>query len=154
MQADVLAQEPGSIELPACMDSWDALFGFVQAEAHRAWQGGPKEYGMILACEELLSNIIRHADAGGDRTVVIRINSRIERTQDRHFLKLQISDNGIPYDPHFESISTEPQEIPIEERPIGGLGLFLVKSSVDDVVYAYTQGRNTYTLASELPPLP
>lgn len=154
MQADALDQEPGSIELPACMDSWDALFGFVQAEAQRAWRGGPKEYGMILACEELLSNIIRHADVNGDRAVVIRISSRIVRAQDRLFVQLQISDNGIAYDPHFETIDTEPQEIPIKERAIGGLGLFLVKNSVDNVAYAYSEGCNTYTLTSELPPLP
>lgn len=150
MQADMLAEERGSIELPASMDYWDELFDFVQSEAQSVLQASSKEYGMILACEEILSNMIRYADSGDGDPPTIRIVSRIHADPGGRCFQLQISDSGSPYDPKLDGIASEVQDVPIEERPIGGLGLFLVKSSVDHVSYAREEGRNVYTLTDDL----
>lgn len=136
------------LELPASMDSWDDLFGFVQGEATRCLGGHPKEYPLVLACEELLSNMIRYnprfADDGSP--VTIRICSQVQRKAGELLYRLQFSDNGPPFDPQFETLDASVTEVPIQKRQVGGLGLFLIKTSVDEVDYGYVDRRNLYTI--------
>jgi anti-sigma regulatory factor (Ser/Thr protein kinase) len=63
---------------------------------------------------------------------------------------LQFSDNGPPFDPQFEMLDTSVADVPIQKRQIGGLGLFLIKTSVDKVDYAYVDRRNLYTIDTRL----
>lgn len=140
--------EPHSIERPASMEYWDDLFGFVQSEAHQYLDGHAKEYQLVLACEELISNMIRYNTGVSDvgLPVAIRICSRLTKMPPYGIYRLQISDDGSPFDPHFESLNTDVPLVPIEERKIGGLGLFIIKTSVDRLNYSYKDGRNVYTL--------
>lgn len=143
-----------SLELPASMDFWDDLFGFVQSETLRCIGGDAKEYPLVLACEELLSNIIRYnyGDTENRSLVTILILSSWEKRDSDLLFRLQISDNGVPFDPHFETIDTSIADIPIEKRKVGGLGLFLIKTSVDHIDYRYVNRRNTYTFDTLLNP--
>lgn len=142
-----------SLERGASMEAWDELIGFIQEQVERALPGSPKGYGMVLAAEELLSNMIRvasEAPAEGSGPCRIRCRTLLEEeTQPRRFV-LEISDDGMAFDPHFEAIPDALPSIPVEQRRIGGLGLFLVKSSVDDARYSYLEGRNTYLLSAIL----
>lgn len=151
MAADGLAEAAGSLELPADMDHWDELFGFVQAQAQRQLQGNAKEYGLILACEELLSNIIRYnpSIAPDGEPMRIRIDASLINASPRRF-RFQISYNGPAFDPQFETLSTSVDDTAIESRKIGGLGLFLIKNSVDHVHYSFHGNRNTYTVDTDL----
>jgi anti-sigma regulatory factor (Ser/Thr protein kinase) len=57
-------------------------------------------------------------------------------------------DNGIPYDPLAKA---DPDvTLSAEERQIGGLGIFMVKKSMDDVKYEYLDGHNILTLKKGL----
>lgn len=152
MQSGELNPSQRSLELTASMDCWDDLFGFVQDEAHRCLQGHAKEYALVLACEELISNMIRYNSGLREdgSPVTIRILSTVLGDSLSGVYQLQISDNGPVFDPCFESLDTSMSEIPIEERKIGGLGLFLIKTSVDRVAYSYLDGRNLYTIETEL----
>lgn len=151
MAGDGLGETAGRLELPADMDHWDELFGFVQAEAERHLQGNAKEYGLILACEELLSNIIRYnpSTAPDGEPMKISIDSILIATTPSQF-RLQISYNGVPFDPNFDALSTSVDDTAIESRKIGGLGLFLIKNSVDHVNYAFSGNRNVYTVDTDL----
>ena len=64
---------------------------------------------------------------------------------------LQIEDDGPPFDPQLEQERNIDTEAHIANRPIGGLGLFLVQQSVDLAVYQYIDGRNQYRLYVDLP---
>ena len=152
MQPGELDPSARSLELPASMDDWDDLFGFVQSEVTRSLGGNAKEYSLVLACEELLSNIIRYnSGLREDGTpVTILIRSQLQRIDGTSLFQLQISDNGPPFDPRFETLDTSVTDVPIEERKVGGLGLFLIKTSVDHVDYAYVDGRNLYTIDTRL----
>lgn len=143
-----------SLELPASMDYWDDLFGFVQTEAHRGLDGNAKEYRLVLACEELISNIIRYnSGLTEDGTpVTIRILSSLPDDDAPASYRLEISDNGPAFDPRFETLDTSVAEVPIETRKVGGLGLFLIKTSVDEVTYRYEDRRNLYTMVTRLEP--
>jgi len=152
MQPGELDSSARSLELPASMDTWDDLFGFVQSEVTRHLSGHAKEYSLVLACEELLSNIIRYnSGLTEDGTpVTIRIRSLLQQGEGVPVFQLQISDNGPPFDPRFETLDTSVAEVPIEQRKVGGLGLFLIKTSVDHVGYAYVDQRNLYTIDTRL----
>lgn len=148
MQPGAIEPSARSLELPASMEDWDDLFGFVQSEVTRCLDGHSKAYPLVLACEELLSNIIRYnSGLTEDGTpVTIRIRSQLQQSSAAPLFQLQISDNGPPFDPRFETLDTSVSEVPIEQRKVGGLGLFLIKTSVDHVGYAYVDRRNLYTL--------
>lgn len=151
MQAGDWDQTAVSLERPASMDTWDDLFGFVQTSASEHLQGHSKEYGLLLACEELISNIIRYnpSTAPDGSPLTIRIRSGWAQPGDHPLYRLEISDNGIPFDPRFDTIGAAVDEVPIETRPIGGLGLFLIKSSVDHVAYVHHDQHNVYTIDTD-----
>ena len=59
---------------------------------------------------------------------------------------IEIEDNGIHFDPDFADERQIELNQPIEQRQVGGLGLFLVQKSVDRVEYAWINDRNRYRL--------
>ena len=68
----------------------------------------------------------------------------IENEQDDTSLKLTISDTGTPFDP----LSAEEPDIhqPGRERKIGGLGIMMVKTTMDEIQYEYKDGKNILTI--------
>ena len=85
---------------------------------------------------ELFSNIAQYAYAPGTGPATVRV----ETEEDPRAVILTFIDRGIPYNP----LAAEDPDItaPAEERSIGGLGVFLVKKTMDDVRYEYREGRN------------
>ena len=57
---------------------------------------------------------------------------------------LEFLDNGRPFDPL--TVSEADTTLPAGEREIGGLGILLVKKSMDQISYAYKDGKNILTL--------
>ena len=58
-------------------------------------------------------------------------------------LTIQISDDGVPYNPLAKPDAVTPDDI--MEVPIGGLGILMAKKSVDDMRYEYVDGSNVLT---------
>jgi anti-sigma regulatory factor (Ser/Thr protein kinase) len=57
---------------------------------------------------------------------------------------IQFVDKGIPYDPLAKA---DPDvTLSAEERKIGGLGIYLIKNTMDDVIYEYKDGHNMLTI--------
>jgi serine/threonine-protein kinase RsbW len=92
-----------------------------------------------LALDELLTNTISYGfDDAGDH----RIN--IAMSLDGDLLTVELVDDGKPFDPLG---STEPDIAqPVESRPVGGLGVFLVRKLMDRVDYRRVSGKNQVTL--------
>ena len=65
---------------------------------------------------------------------------RVEVEKDPPAVSITFIDHGIPYDP----LAKEDPDITLsaEERSIGGLGIFMVKKSMDDIDYEYKDGQN------------
>ena len=59
---------------------------------------------------------------------------------------LDLVDTCSRFDPQFEKIPSRMDDVPVQQRAIGGLGLFLVKTSVDEVQHSYADGMNHYRL--------
>lgn len=147
-----------TIRKPAVMDHWDALMDFVREQVERNLGSTKKSYGVLLAAEELLSNIVREREGCDDHeanpeadSTHVEVSSWHDSGVQPEIFELILRDDGPAFDPHFDAIPTEHPEIPVEQRRIGGLGLFLVKNSVEQVSYAYVDGHNVYQLTTSLP---
>lgn len=128
------------------MDSWDNLMDFISTETIKYIPGNKKSYGLKLAAEEIISNIIRVSEC--KEGVIVKILSQKYTTKERKSIfELVIADNGIHFDPEFDSLEPPLPDIKIYDRKIGGLGLFLVKNSCDSVNYTYKDLFNIYTLS-------
>ena len=57
-------------------------------------------------------------------------------------------DQGVPFDP----LKNEDPDtgLPAEERDLGGLGIFMVKKSMDEISYAYRDGKNILSIKKQL----
>ncbi len=98
-----------------------------------------------LALEEAATNVVLYAYEGKEGMVVIDAFYTSEH------LKFVITDNGIPFDPtQKEDADTT---LSAEERPIGGLGIFLVRQIMDDVIYERKGENNILTLVKYLKPV-
>lgn len=94
-----------------------------------------------LALEELLTNTIKYgyADRGAHEIVV-------ELRQSGDGVTVEIVDDGQPFDP--TQAPTPDLRASIEQRTIGGLGLHLVRTLMDEVRYHRDDGRNRVTLVN------
>jgi anti-sigma regulatory factor (Ser/Thr protein kinase) len=96
-------------------------------------------YLATLALEELVTNCIKYG-YGDEDDHVIRV--RIELTPGG--MTVLVEDDGRPFNP---LVQAEPDtNLPIEERPIGGIGLHLLRKLSDRMEYAWKDGRNRVTL--------
>jgi serine/threonine-protein kinase RsbW len=98
--------------------------------------------GMNVALDELLTNTVSYGLAGAAGEVTVAG----ELQQDR--LTVTISDDGKPFDPFQRSAPDT--TLSVEDRPIGGLGIHLVRHLVDDVSYQRRDGRNVVALTRRL----
>lgn len=92
-----------------------------------------------LALEESVVNVMEYAYPKGTSGTV-----NIVSTIDGDFMQFVISDSGKPFDPTKQK--NVDINLPAEERPIGGLGIFLVRQIMDTVKYERVDGRNILTL--------
>lgn len=93
-----------------------------------------------IVAEEIFVNIANYAyteKENGIATIIFESYMPGE-------VKLTFIDYGVPYNP----LNKENPDItlPEDQRPIGGLGIFMVKKSVDDIRYEYDKGRNILTI--------
>ena len=93
-----------------------------------------------IAVEEIFVNIASYAYA--PETGNVRI--RVEASGEKAMASITFEDSGIPYDP----LKKEDPDVTLsaEERKIGGLGIYMVKQSMDQVRYEYRDGKNILTL--------
>lgn len=97
-------------------------------------------FAITLALEEMISNTIKYGYED-QHAHVIEVEVRIA---DR-CVEIEIRDDGHPFDPFSQE---EPDtSLPPEERPIGGLGIHLVKNMLDSCAYAREDGRNIVRVA-------
>ena len=96
-------------------------------------------YAVRLACEEVIVNIISYAyPAGVDGYIELDI------TRESNELRIEICDGGKPFNPVERQAPDVTQHL--DDRDIGGLGIYLVLQTMDRVTYLYEEGRNKLVL--------
>lgn len=113
---------------------------FVESELEKADFPMKAVTQISIAIDEIFSNIVNYGypDKKGPITVSLNI------ADEGRTARLTFVDEGIPYNP---VIKDDPDvTLSIDERQIGGLGIFMVKKSMDDMRYRYENGCNILTI--------
>ncbi len=88
-----------------------------------------------LVLEELALNIINHGHDDGLHEIEIKLTSEAEA------LTIEVTDDGKPFDP-LTHIRPPDAMGSLEDRPVGGLGIHLVRTMMDELRYKREGGRN------------
>ncbi|MBR4688428.1 MAG: SpoIIE family protein phosphatase, partial [Bacteroidales bacterium] len=118
------------------------LAAFMETIAAETKMDSSLAMSMNLALEEAVSNVILYAyPQGSDGLVDIEAFIREDR------LDFIITDSGVPFDP--TSVADPDLTLDVKDRPVGGLGIYLVKSIMDHVSYAREEGKNILSMTKK-----
>ena len=132
-----------SIVLPNDVQEVTKLADFVDEFCEAIGADMSMTMSLNLALEEVVVNVMSYAypkDSKGEVTIHAEFENDI--------LTFIVIDNGIPFDP----TKTEDADTTLsaEERPIGGLGIHLVRTIMDTIAYEYVNGQNVLTISKKL----
>lgn len=128
------------LTVEAIVEQIETVTEFVNAELEKLDCPMKARIQLDIAIDEIVSNIAYYAY--GEKTGSVTV--RIEALQKENGVQLMFLDSGVPYDPltrQDPDISAE-----IEDRKEGGLGIFLVRKTMDDMKYEYKDGQNCLTI--------
>ena len=132
-----------TLHLPEDQDALDQVFDAMDRVAEDDdWPVAPA-YQVRLALEELVLNVINYGFEGEAGRIDIDISSEAGA------VTIGIADNGKAFDPTHDARQPD-VHAGLEERPIGGLGVHLVKQMMDEFRYAREDGRNVVTIVKRL----
>jgi anti-sigma regulatory factor (Ser/Thr protein kinase) len=135
------------INLPGILASLEVIRDYVRAAAHEVGLDRKRTYRLSLAVDEIATNIISHGyeEAGyvGEIDVIAKISDGT--------LTIVLEDTAVPYDPH-KADNPDDLDAPLEDRDIGGLGVFLAIQYVDEFRYERIADRNLHTFIMKATP--
>jgi anti-sigma regulatory factor (Ser/Thr protein kinase) len=138
-----------TLTLPGELSSLEPIADLVLEQARLAGLDKHATYQLRLAVDELATNIVIHGYTEHQK------NGNIVATVDvdAHDLTVVLEDTAAPYDPTRRDVDCVEQDFdkPLEEREIGGLGIYFVRQAVDDFRYEWHDGRNRSTLVVHRP---
>jgi len=137
MEKEVIENEP-EITVEASIEQIPVISNFVESLMNVAGFDSRKVMEVLLVVEEACTNIAKYAYPG--KVGTIHIIARV--SGDR--LELIIEDEGIPFDPttHIVALS----QADTKDRPVGGLGIHLMRCFVDRMSFEFNAGKNVLTL--------
>ena len=132
------------LTVAATVENIDTVTDFVNQQLEALDCPMKAQMQIDIAIDELFGNIAHYAynPEIGQATV------RVEVVEDPLSVVITFIDNGVPYDPLAKA---DPNTtLSAEERDIGGLGIYMVKKSMDDIAYEYKDGQNILTIKKSL----
>ncbi len=130
--------------IPATVENIEKVTAFVDGQLEQIDCPPKAQMQIDIAIDELFGNIAQYAynPETGPATV------RVEVTQSPISVVITFIDHGIPYDP----LKTADPDITLsaEERAIGGLGIFMVKKTMDEITYEYKNGQNILRIRKDI----
>ena len=134
------------LTIPALQENLDEVLAFVEEDLTKGSCPEDIRIQIQIAVEEIFVNIAHYAYAPA--TGEAKITSTLTRETDCFSLTLTFADKGVPFNPLERA---DPDiTLPAEERPIGGLGIFIVKDYMDETHYEYRDGQNVFTIVKKL----
>ena len=132
-----------SLVLPNDVNEVPQLASFIEGVCEELGVDMVTTMQLNLALEEAVVNVMTYAYPAGTKGYA---DIRVEADDKR--MTIVISDTGIPFDPTAKAdVDTT---LSVEQRGIGGLGIHLVKTIMDDVSYQRVDGQNVLTLRKNL----
>lgn len=138
------AENPKELDIEAVEENLSKVMRFIEGKLEAAGCSPKAQMQIDIATEEVFVNICKYAYHPGKGRAVVRVEVSDEPVQ----VKITFIDQGKPYDP----LQKEDPDVTLsaEERQIGGLGIFMVKNTMDAVDYQYKDGSNILTLIKNL----
>jgi anti-sigma regulatory factor (Ser/Thr protein kinase) len=130
-----------SLERKASRDNLKELFAFVEEALIRLDAPEENRGKMMMALDEIVANVVNYAyPEGQSGTVGLRL-CRKDTT-----ITAEVVDQGKAFDPtqHPEPDIT----LPIEQRPIGGLGIHLTRKMMNSMKYDRSEGKNRLVITT------
>lgn len=119
------------------------LSGFIEALAESCGMDPSMTMSLNLAVEEAVVNVMNYAYPKGVRGEVV-----LDATVGDGEITIVLSDSGTPFDPL--AVAAPDLSLAADERPVGGLGIFLVRQLMDSVSYSYADGKNILTMKKKI----
>ena len=126
-----------SITIPAASESLPEVYGLIEGELEKIEDCGRSDILQLhMVVDEVFANIMNYAYEGkeGMATITFAYDSNTKA------VTITFIDEGVPFDP----LSAGEPDVTLEagKRTPGGLGLFMVKSAVDEISHEYRDGKN------------
>jgi serine/threonine-protein kinase RsbW len=133
----------------ARLESLPLVFKLVDGFAARAGLAPALAHDLRLVVEEACVNVVHHAYAGqppGELTVAIALDTAARPAE----LRISLRDRGVPFDPL--ALPAPDPTLPLEQRPVGGLGVWLMRRLTDRQAYRHDPAQgNVLSLVKHLP---
>ena len=128
------------LTVSAEIEKLDEVMGFLDSYLEENGCGMKEQMQLDVALEEMFVNVAHYAYAPDKGEVTIEIIPAENPTG----VIVSLTDSGIPYDP----LAKEDPDVslPASERQIGGLGIFMVKKSMDEVFYERKDDKNIFKM--------
>ena len=99
-----------------------------------------------VSLDEVLANVVRHGLEGRGETATVEVELRLDPASDPPVCEVVVTDDGPEFDP---LAAPEPDtSLGVEERPIGGLGISLVRRLMDEAEYERRDGKEPAAAAA------
>ena len=133
-----------ALTLPAKVESITAAVAFLEQELEALGCPEKQKMQISVATDEIVTNIAMYAYApgSGELTVCFAFD------EEHRAAEITFIDEGIPFDP----LKKEDPDVTLsaEKRQIGGLGIFLVKKTMDGMEYRRENGCNILTIRKRI----
>ena len=132
------------LTVDATIENIAAVTDFVNGQLERLGCPLKTQMQIDIAIDELFGNIASYAYSPDTGKATVRV----EDTENPPAVEITFIDSGVPYDP----LAKEEPDITLsaKERPIGGLGIYMVKKTMDDISYEYKEGQNILKIRKEI----
>ena len=132
------------LDIEAKIDKLNDVLQFLETQLEENHCSPKAQVQLDVAVEEIFVNIAHYAYSNKEdgRAII-----DIEFPKD-DYVSITFYDKGIPYDP----LAKEDPDITLsaDDRPIGGLGIYMVKKSMDEVAYRHENGQNIFTIGKKI----
>lgn len=133
------------LTIPATVENIEKVTEFVNSQLEEINCPIKAKMQIDIAIDELFGNIAHYAykPETGPATVRVEVTEAPTISVIVTFI-----DHGIPYDP----LKKDDPDVTLsaEERAIGGLGIFMVKKTMDEITYEYKDGQNILSIRKDL----
>lgn len=132
------------LTIGALISNLPQVLAFVDGALEEAGCNPKAQMQLDIAVEEMFVNIAHYAYAPGTGDAVIRVSFE----EETRMFSVTFLDSGTPFNP----LERDNPDVTLnaEEREIGGLGIFMVRKSMDEILYAFENGQNSLTLKKRI----
>jgi len=130
------------------LDALESIRDYVTDAAKSAGLEHKAIYKLCLAVDEIATNVVLHGYEEAGLNGDLKIDAALENDT----LVIRLEDHGKAYDPNFHAVpDANDLAQQLEQREIGGLGIYLALDGVDDLQYSTTENGNVHRFIVRLP---